>query len=223
MTWHWLLLLSGLDFALITAGIVFQAGVTSPLGLQSAMHGFLFLVYYPALALLAVVFTSPWFGLAWTTMTAVAYILICLTVGPGLNLDDDHEKLLVVRVAAMYTLVLCVSLIARFERTRRQAAVEREWQLQRERIDLSQEIHDTTAQTAYMIGMGIHRVRELAGESNEELTAALDATSAMSRSAMWDLRRPIDAQATSSRAGSWEGSCGRTVRRLRRSQAYRPG
>ena len=167
---------------MITAGIVFQAGVTSPLGLQSAMHGFLFLVYYPALALLAVVFTSPWFGLAWTTMTAVAYILICLTVGPGLNLVDDHEKLL----------VLCVSLIARFERTRRQAAVEREWQLQRERIDLSQEIHDTTAQTAYMIGMGIHRVRELAGESNEELTAALDATSAMSRSAMWDLRRPID-------------------------------
>ena len=93
----------------------------------------------------------------------------------------------------MYTLVLWVSLIARFERTRRQAAVERERQLHRERVDLSQEIHDTTAQTAYMIGMGIHRARELAGESNEELTAALDATSALSRSAMWDLRRPIDA------------------------------
>ncbi len=93
----------------------------------------------------------------------------------------------------MYVLVLWVSLIARFERTGRQAAVEREWHLQRERIELSQAIHDTTAQTAYMIGMGIHRARELAGESNEELTAALDATSALSRSAMWELRRPIDA------------------------------
>ncbi len=75
-----------------------QAGVASPLGLQSAIYGFLFLVYYPALALLAVVFTSLWFGLAWTTMTAVVYALICLTVGPGLNFDEDHEKLLLVRV-----------------------------------------------------------------------------------------------------------------------------
>ena len=73
------------------------------------MHGFLFLVYYPALPLLVVVFPSLWFGLAWTTITAVGYTLICLTVGPGLNLDEDHEKLLLVRVAAMYTLVLWVS------------------------------------------------------------------------------------------------------------------
>ena len=193
VTWRWLLFLSGMDFALITAGIVFQANITTPGVPQSAIHGFLFLAYYPALALLAVVFTSPWFGLAWTTVTAVAYTLVCLTTGPGLDLSLEQEKLLLVRVAAMYVLVLWVSLIARFERTRRQAAVEREWQLHRERVDLSQEIHDTTAQTAYMIALGIHRARELAGESNEELTAALDATSALSRSAMWELRRPIDA------------------------------
>ena len=193
VTWRWLLFLSGMDFALITAGIVFQANITTPGVPQSAIHGFLFLAYYPALALLAVVFTSPWFGLAWTTVTAVAYTLVCLTTGPGLDLSLEQEKLLLVRVAAMYVLVLWVSLIARFERTRRQAAVEREWQLYRERVDLSQEIHDTTAQTAYMIGMGIHRARQLAGASNEELTAALDATAALSRSAMWDLRRPIDA------------------------------
>ena len=174
VTWRWLLFLSGMDFALITAGIVFQANITTPGVPQSAIHGFLFLAYYPALALLAVVFTSPWFGLAWTTMTAVAYTLVCLTTGPGLDLSLEQEKLLLVRVAAMYVLVLWVSLIARFERTRRQAAVERERQLHRERVDLSQEIHDTTAQTAYMIGMGIHRARELAGDSNEELTAALE-------------------------------------------------
>ena len=55
----------------------------------------------------------------------------------------------------MYALVLCVSLVVRFERTRRQAALERERALQRERIELSQAIHDTTAQSAYMIGLGI--------------------------------------------------------------------
>ena len=71
--------------------------------------------------------------------------------------------------------------------------MERERQLQRERIELSLTIHDTTAQTAYMIALGIHRARELANESNEELVAALDATAALSKSAMWELRRPIDA------------------------------
>ena len=134
-----------------------------------------------------------WFGLAWTTIIAVVYALICLTVGSGLDIVAGDEKALIVRLAAMYVLVLWVSLIARFERTTRQAAVEREQRLQRERIELSQAIHDTTAQTVYMIGLGIHRARELAGESNEELTASLDATSALSKSAMWELRRPIDA------------------------------
>ena len=126
-------------------------------------------------------------------MTAVVYSLLCMTTGPGLNLDLEQEKLLLARVAMMYALVLFVSLIARFDRTTRQAALERERRMQRERIELSQEIHDTTAQTAYMIGLGIHRARELADKSNAELIAALDATSTLSRSAMWELRHPIDA------------------------------
>ena len=193
VTWRWLLFLSVMDFALITAGLVFQAGLTSGLVLQSAIHGFMFLAYYPALALLVVVFPSLWFGLAWTTVTAVVYSVLCMTTGPGLNLDLEEEKLLLARVAMMYALVLFVSLIARFDRTTRQAALERERKLQRERIELSQEIHDTTAQTAYMIGLGIHRARELSDKSNAELIAALDATSTLSRSAMWELRRPIDA------------------------------
>ena len=193
VTWRWLLFLSVMDFALITAGLVFQAGLTSGLVLQSAIHGFMFLAYYPALALLVVVFASLWFGLAWTTVTAVVYSLLCMTTGPGLDLDLEEEKLLLARVSMMYALVLIVSLIARFDRTTRQAALERERRMQRERIELSQEIHDTTAQTAYMIGLGIHRARELADESNAELMAALDATSTLSRSAMWELRHPIDA------------------------------
>ena len=95
--------------------------------------------------------------------------------------------------ALMYLMVLGISLITRFERVRWQTAVSRERELLRERIELSQTIHDTTAQTAYMIGMGIHRARELAGESNKDLVAALDATSALSRSAMWEVRGPMDA------------------------------
>ena len=183
VTWRWMFALSAMDIALITADIVIGGGFRS----------FTFLAYYPALAMFAAVFTSFRLGLSWTTMAAVSYAIVCSAAGSGLDLDGGDLRVLVARLAAMYAMVLCVSLITRFERTKRQTALERERQMQRERIDLSQEIHDTIAQTAYMIGMGIHRARELAGESNEELTAALDATSALSRSAMWDLRRPIDA------------------------------
>ena len=125
-------------------------------------------------------------------MTAVVYAVAVLTVSPPLNLIADDGKELVVRIAAMYALVLCVSLIARFERNRRQAAVEGERRLQRERIELSQAIHDTTAQSAYMIGLGIDAARKLAGDSNEELSARLEATSRLSKTAIWQLRHPID-------------------------------
>ena len=183
VTWRWLLFMSAMDIALITVYIILHSGFDS----------FIFVAYYPALALFVAVFTSPWLGLAWTTLTAGAYALVCLTVDSGFDFGAGHEKALIARLAAMYALVLGLSLIIRFERVRRQAAVEGERQLQRERIEFSQEIHDTTAQTAYMIGLGIHRARQLAGESNEELAAALNETAELSMSAMWELRRPIDA------------------------------
>ena len=188
VTWRWMFVLSAMDIVLITADIIIGGGFRS----------FTFLAYYPALAMFAAVFTILWLSLAWTTMAAVAYVVVSLGVGSGLDLGGGDPsggdlRVLVGRLAAMYAMVLCVSLITRFERTKRQAALEMERQMQRERIELSQAIHDTTAQTAYMIALGIHRARELAGESNEELAAALEATAALSMSAMWELRHPIDA------------------------------
>ena len=90
------------------------------------------------------------------------------------------------RLAAMYTIVLGISLINRFEGIRWRTAVASERQLRRERVELSQTIRDTTAQTAYMIGLGIRRARNLAGESNQELKATLDATSELAMSARWE-------------------------------------
>ena len=126
-------------------------------------------------------------------MVAAAYTVVSLTAGSGLNIAAGDEKVLLVRLAVMYACVLSVRLIARFERMRKLTALERERGLQQERIELSQMIHDTAAQTAYMIGMGIHRAMQLADRSNKELVAALDATYALSREAMWELRHPIDA------------------------------
>ena len=181
--WRWMLLLSAVDVALIMVGVVIGGGFKS----------FVFLAYYPALAVYAVVFSSFLLSFAWATTAALAYAVVCLMVGSGLDLDAGNEKVLVGRLAVMYLIVLGISFITRFERIRWQTSVARERELRRECIELSQTIHDTTAQTAYMIGLGIHGAKELAGESNGDLVAALDATSALSRSAMWEVRGPVDA------------------------------
>ena len=187
VTWRWMLLLSAMEIVLITGGIVIGGGFRS----------FIFLGYYPSLAVFAVVFSSHGLSLAWTTAVAVIYAVVCLGVGSGLDLDMGREKVLLARLAVMYTIVLGISVIIRFERIRWQTSVARERELLRERIELSQTIHDTTAQTAYMIGLGLHRARELAGElagdTRQDLVSTLDATAALSRSAMWAVRGPIDA------------------------------
>ncbi len=182
VTWRWLLFLGTVDVALTTYGVFIAGGFNS----------FIFLSYYPALAVFAVVFSSRWVSIASTTIAAVAYTVVCLVLGPGLDLEAGQERVLVARLAVLYIIVLGVNLITRFERNRWQTAVARERHLRQERIEVSQTIHDTTAQTAYMIGLGIHRARELADQSNEELVAALDATRELSMSAMWEMRGPID-------------------------------
>ena len=181
VTWRWLVFLSGLDIALITAAII-----GGEFGL------FIYVAYYPALALFAVVFASLWLSLAWTTMVAAIYAVVTLTAGSGLDFESGQEKALLARLVAMYAVAASVSLIARFEQVRRQESSEREKELHRERVELSQAIHDTAAQTAYMIGLGIHRAMKLAAGLSEDLTATLAATSSLSKVAMWELRRPIN-------------------------------
>ena len=182
VTWHHLLVLSAMDIALITASVVVDGGFDT----------FLFLPYYPALAAFAAVFTSAVLNLTWTTITASIYVGASLTVGSGLAFDGINEKMLLSRVVAMFGVVLVVNFITRFQRRRARTAMEREGELQRERIELSHTIHDTAAQTAYMIGLGIDSAKQVAGDSNEELTAILDATSQLSKTAVWQLRHPID-------------------------------
>ena len=183
-TWHWMLVISALDVALITAAAVTSGGFT---------HYFFYLIYYPALALFAVVFSSFALNLAWATLVAAVYTTISFTVGDGLDFEAREDKTLFARIVIMYAVVGSVNLVARFERKGRMEAVVREQALLRDRIELSQTIHDTTAQSAYMISLGIDAAIELAGESNQDLNATLAATSALSKAIMWELRRPIDA------------------------------
>ena len=184
LTWRWMLGMNSADVALVTFGVWIAGGFSAT---------FTYLLYYPSLAMFAVLFTSLRLNLAWATLVSLVYTAVSLTAGDGLDLVARDDMVLVVRVGVMYTVVLAVSMVARFERSGRLRATERERALQRERIDLSQSIHDTAAQSVYMISLGVDSARALAGDSNPDLSRTLTATSQLSRSVMWELRRSIDA------------------------------
>ena len=183
ITWRWILGLAAMDLTMVSAATVMGGGFS---------HYFLHLLYYPPLAGYALVFTSFRLTMVCVTVVSAMYLAISLTVGEGIDMGAREEKPLLARIFVMYAVAATVNLISGFERSRWRAAVERERALQRERIELSQAIHDTTAQSAYMIGLGIDAAKQVAGDSNEELIARLDATSLLSKTAVWQLRHPID-------------------------------
>ena len=183
VTWRWILAHMVVDVAVVSLAVMLGGGFS---------HYFFYMLYYPALGAFAAVFTSFRLNMAWASMVAVIYLVISLAWGDGIDVEAREEKPLIVRIVVMYAVAASVNVISSFERTRWRAAVERERGLQRERIELSQSIHDTTAQSAYMIGLGIDAARQVAGDSSDELTVRLDATSRLSKTAIWQLRHPID-------------------------------
>ena len=185
----WLLGLSVLDLVVISFSTSISGGFNSPY----------FVVYYFAVAVFAYIFTAPRLVLTWTTLVAVVYSVLSFTVEPTLDIAAKEEQHLFYRVLILYAVAAVVSIIAGLERDSRRKGLERERELQRrerelqrQRIEISQTIHDTTAQWAYMIGLGVDGALELVEESNEELKGKLRLVAELSRSAMWELRHPID-------------------------------
>ena len=176
-----LLALSAVDVAALSFSVSLSGGFDSRY----------FGMYYIAVALFAWVFTSTHLVFLWTMMLATIYMLLCLTVGDGIAFDQHEEKELFYRLFTLFAVAVSVNLITRFERTRRLAAAAREQELNRQRIEMSQTIHDTTAQSAYTLGLGLEEAIEMA-DADPELVRKLEAMWELSRSTMWELRHPID-------------------------------
>ena len=179
---RWLLLLSFAD-------VVFVSFSTS---LSGGLGSRYFVIYYFVVASFATTFTSLRLNVLWVTVVALIYAALCTLVAPGISLAEDQDKVLLYRVGGLYAVMGLVNLIIRVERTRRRDAVEREGELHRQRIEISQTIHDTTAQWAYLIGLGIEGAAKLGDRSNREQIEKLDATAKLSKFVMWELRHPID-------------------------------
>ncbi len=183
VTRGWILLNATLDVFFLSLGVVLGGGFN---------HDYWHLLYYPQLAGFAVVLTSFRLAMACATLVAAQYLVISLTAWDGIDFAAGEERTLLARILVMFSVASLVNLFARFERERWRQAVERERELQRDRIEFSQSIHDTTAQSAYMIGLAIDTAKVQAGDANPKLAATLEATSRLSRSAIWELRHPIN-------------------------------
>ena len=182
VTPRWLLALSLMDVAMITFSTFLSGGLESRY----------FVLYYFIVAFFAAVFSSTYLNIAWVTMVAVSYVLTIFFSASGFDIAGQGEKVLIYRIGVLYAVAGLVNLITKVERIRRREAVERETELHRQRIEISQNIHDNTAQWAYMIGLGIDNVKERIDAPREELTEKLDVTGKLSKAVMWELRHPID-------------------------------
>ena len=177
---RWVLALSALDLAAITFTVSMSGGIDSRY----------FPMYYFVVGVFAWFITSPYLVFSWTTLVVVIYVAVCLVAGDGIDLAQQDEKIIFYRLLGMYGVALSANLLTRFERLRGLRAVERE--LSRQRIEMSQAIHDTTAQSAYMLGLGLEQAIEMSERSDPGLTGKLEAMSQLSKSTMWALRHPID-------------------------------
>ena len=179
---RWLLALSILDLTCVTFTTWMSGGLDSRY----------FPMYYMVVPLFAWLFASPWLVFSWTTLAMALYVAVCLLAGDGVDAGQQEEKVLFYRVLGLYLVALSVNMVTRFERVRRVRAVEHEGELNRQRIEMSQTIHDTTAQSAYMLGLGLEQAADMVERSDPGAPAKLRAMSELSRSAMWELRHPID-------------------------------
>ncbi len=177
----WLITLSAIDAAALTFSISLSGGFDSRY----------FGMYYIIVSGFALIFTSPYLVLIWTTLLALVYVSTCLAVGEGIAFALHEEKVLYYRFVALYAVAMSVNLVTWFERGRRIAAARRERELNRQRIALSQTMHDTTAQSAYTLGLGLQEAIEMA-DDDPELVRKLEAMWEVCRSTMWFLRHPID-------------------------------
>ena len=183
MQLSWIFAFAVTDVVLITVGLWFSSGLEDYV---------LYLMYYPALAWFALLFSSFALTFGWVTIVAAAYAIVSISAGSGLDFELLHDKILIARIFVMYAVAGSVNVVGRAERMLKEEAVRREREFQRERLELSRTIHDTTAQSVYMVGLGVETALEMGQGASQELIAKLEATSALSKSAMWELRHPID-------------------------------
>ena len=198
ITWAHALLPSLIDIAMITGALwVFE-------GFQNSY----FVFYYPALLGLAVMFPGR-VGFAVSGAVMALYTLMAFSISPTLDIDLKEEKVLFNRLATMLGMVVAGTLIAGWERSGRREAVAAERQRSEENLELqriaqeaelaaveergriAREIHDGIAQSIYMLSLNLETCVEVAGAQQDGLGEQLQASVALSKSTLMEVRHYI--------------------------------
>ena len=109
VSWRWMLGISLADAVTITAGLIVSDGFDNSY----------FVLYYPLVAMFAVVFTSFKLSMLWVTLVGAMYAAVSVVVDPGLDYSIVDEKVLFTRIMVMYAVAGAVNLVSGFERVRR--------------------------------------------------------------------------------------------------------
>ena len=199
ITRGYVLALSAMDLAFITTGI----------GVSSAFGNTFFVLYYPALLGLSLVFSSRRLSFAAVALVAGAYAAISLGLEPGVSFADREERVLIIRIGVMFAVVAAANLMTRIERTSRREAVEAErLQAQRnlelqsqaqeaelaaqeERSRIAREIHDGIAQSIYMLSLHLETLVDLAEQRRQGLRERLENLMVLSKQALLEVRHYI--------------------------------
>ncbi len=180
--WY-LLVFCFLDAVLVSSAVVTGGGF---------IHEYHHLFYYPVVASSGFVMGSVRASLLCCTGVVAFYVLVALGLGDGIDLDSREGRVLLVRVLSLYVVNAMVALSCRFERLRLRDAFGRERALLQERVEFSRSLHDTAAQSAYVVSLGLDAAAADAGERDSALVGRLRATSNLARGMVWQLRHLID-------------------------------
>ena len=199
ITREYAIALSFMDLAIITTG----------LAVTGRFDNTFFVFYYPALLGISLVFPSRSLSFAVVSAVAAAYATISLRMAPGIDISENDEKTLAVRIVTMFAVVTAVNLMTRIERARRIEAVGAERLRASENLDLQKkaqeaevaaleersriasEIHDGVAQSMYMLSLNLETCAELSEREDGDLPKRLKELVPLAKQTLLETRHYI--------------------------------
>ena len=139
------------DLLAVTLGIAFVDGFDNSN----------FVLYYPALLAITLVFPGP-LSLAYAGAAMLAYALIGVTTHDAFDVHDRTDvKAMVIRLISMAATIIIGNLVVRIDRPRRAQAVTAERAAGAERQRVAEEIHDGVSQNVYMLAMSLETLADV--------------------------------------------------------------
>lgn len=181
--WHFLLVLALVDWIVL---------LLTEFSLRGVGHTYVHLIYYPVAGFFVVLFHTVLAGFVFVSLVVAAHVAVHVS-HPGFTPASVADlKLLVAWVAVMYVLCGLVVATRGFWSSLWHRAYSDNQALIVDRVEFSRGVHDTAAQMAYMVSLGIDSAVALSDRGDPALPSRLASTSVVARSLIWQLRHSVD-------------------------------